>query len=238
MRTLDRLKALILILTAIYAANLLVGGALYGFIAPRLSWVIGIAVAVFILAAGAYNIGASDAGRKSTGVGVGTGDILAILVLALPLAFGIVVPTHTLDATDAARHGIELRYDGIGFAQRAIPDVGGRSVLDWATVVAASSDPQALDGQSAEFVGFVYHDTRTAASQFIVTRFAMPGRVVDAVAVGVVVESNAASQFADNDWVRVVGTFQQGELGGDKLPILIASDVIPSQQAQPPYLYP
>jgi len=237
-QALNGMKALILILTAMYVANLLVGGTLFEVIAPRLIGMSGLAVILFILVAGAYELGTSKDVQKQANSDAGGQEIAGILLVALPLVVGIAVPTQPLGAIEAARRGVVTRYSGGNLARLGNSDPADRTVLDWAQAIAANSEPQDVYGQKANVSGFVYHDPRAAANQFMLTRFAMACCVTDAFAVGVVVQAYDASQLKSDNWVLVQGTFREGQFADDSLPILVASEILPIQQPEQVYLYP
>ena len=87
-------------------------------------------------------------------------------------------------------------------------------------------------------IGFVYRDIRFKSDQLMVSRFTITCCVADALAIGVVVDSPKASQFAADSWVRVTGSFSKGELDGKAMPILMADTITPIQPPREPYLYP
>jgi putative membrane protein len=62
--------------------------------------------------------------------------------------------------------------------------------------------------------------------------------VADASAIGLVVQAENADQFADDSWVWVIGTFAEGQLDGDALPVLLADEITPVRPPEQPYLYP
>jgi uncharacterized repeat protein (TIGR03943 family) len=113
-----------------------------------------------------------------------------------------------------------------------------RTVLDWVEAMNSNPDASALDGQSADVIGFVYHDPRLAANQFIVARFAITCCVADAMAIGIVVESPRALELKSDSWVNVKGDFKAGNVNGQATPVLLANDILPVQQPEQPYLYP
>jgi putative membrane protein len=87
-------------------------------------------------------------------------------------------------------------------------------------------------------IGFVYRDPRFAENQFMVARFTITCCVADALAIGLVTEADDAADLPDDSWVRVEGTFAEGTLDGDAMPVLVAETVTPIEPPEHPYLYP
>jgi putative membrane protein len=235
-----RLRALILILTAIYLAQNLARGTLYYYIGPRFGWLAILAVILLIVIAGAYHL----VERREEGHDPSQEDertsAWPLVILALPLLLGVIVPARPLGASAAANRGITtgvaLPNAGQSVTLSVLP--GDRTVLDWARLIADNPDPAALDGQPADVVGFVYRDSRFAVDQLMVGRFTIACCVADALAVGVMVEADNAAQFPADTWVRVTGRFRAGEFDGEGMPVLLADTVEPVQPPEQPYLFP
>jgi uncharacterized membrane protein YcgQ (UPF0703/DUF1980 family) len=54
----------------------------------------------------------------------------------------------------------------------------------------------------------------------------------------VIVQSAQSAALPQDSWVRVKGTFQSQDFGGQRTPILVAESVQPTDQPEHPYLYP
>jgi putative membrane protein len=242
MRSTPRLKALVLILMGVFFAAILVNGKLYYYIGPRFSWLALLAVCLFILLAGAYNLVSRDVAAQKVEALVGEpdhdhGSVWPIAITAIPLVLAVVVPAHPLGADAISTRGISTGFSGRDQAAQS-NDSSARTVLDWAQAISANPDPAALDGQAADAIGFVYRDPRFGKDQFMLTRFAITCCVADALAIGVVVQSEKAPQLSVDSWVRVKGAFKAGMLDNVQLSVLVAQDVAPIQPPDQPYLYP
>jgi putative membrane protein len=274
-RTAIRLKALILILTAIFFAYKFVNGTLYYYIGPRFGWLTLVAVALLILIGGAYNLveGEGDPADDAPGEGVhahqghdhahqydghqhddhhdhSTHDHHAhhhspanwwpLLLVSLPLMLGTLVPAQPLGASAISNRGVNTEVAvAADETERTLTVVAGeRNVLDWVRAMSEDPDPAALDGEGADVIGFVYRDPRFAENQFMVARFTITCCVADALAIGLVAEADGAADLPDDSWVRVEGTFAEGSLDGDAMPVLVAETVTPIQPPEHPYLYP
>jgi len=245
-----RLQALLIILLAIFLAQKFWSGQLYYYIGPRFSWLSLLAVVLLIAIAGAYDL---TRGRGIADEGDDTDDtnhehsshhpeersVWPLALVALPLVLGVVVPPTPLGASAVSTRGLSTEVAVAADETSTLNIIPGeRNVLDWARAMSANPDPTALNGQQADVVGFVYRDARFDDGQFMVGRFTITCCVADALAIGLVVESDNAAGFKTDSWVRVTGTFDSGTFDGGEMPILYAESIIPVQQPEQPYLYP
>lgn len=243
-RTYRAVKALILVGLAIFFAHLLFSGKLYFYIAPRFAWLSLVAVVLFIALAQSYDpVGARAGPAGHEGERHHDPDHnrersrrspWPLLILATPLLLGVIVPAQPLGTDAVAARGL----NDIAFAADAANTLavvpGARNVLDWAMAMSRDPAPDALNGQEADVIGFVYRDPTFADDQFLVARFVLVCCVADANPVGLVVQWPGATQLALDSWVQVKGTFAQGE----PTPVLVARSVTPVQPPAQPYLYP
>ncbi len=246
-KLLNRLKALILILLAIFFFQKFYSGTLFYYIGPRFTWLAVVAAMLLIALAGSFNLvdlQHSEAGvplhRSEHDPGHEQANAWPLLIVALPLILGWLIPARPLGANAVPNRGISTSVataaDTAASTLTIVPSE--RNVLDWVRAMSQSPDPAALTGQQADVVGFVYRDVRFADNQFMVGRFTLTCCVADATAIGIVVQSEDSSQFAADSWVRVRGTFAEGVLDGNPLPVLFASEITPVEPPEQPYLFP
>jgi putative membrane protein len=246
----------VLILLAIFFAEKLVSGRLYYYIGPRFSWLSVLAIGLFIILANGYQPTARGGeGDEADGEADhahehdheqahdhshGSPTLWPIAVVALPLILGVLIPARPLGASAVSSRGVSTDYAASADRSDSTLSIvaSERNVLDWVEPFSADSDPAALTGQEADVVGFVYRDVRFADDQLMVARFTITCCVADASAIGLVVQAEDASQFANDSWVRVTGTFSEGQLDGDPMPVLLADAITPIQPPEQPYLYP
>ena len=95
-RTSDRLKALILIFTAIFFAEKIASGKLYLYINQRFVWLSGMAVGLLVMMAGAYRLtrDPSDHHDDHHSDGAHSTPAWGLVVVALPLILGTLVPAR------------------------------------------------------------------------------------------------------------------------------------------------
>ncbi|HMN62037.1 MAG TPA: TIGR03943 family protein, partial [Anaerolinea sp.] len=167
---------------------------------------------------------------------------LALWVIALPLLVGVLLPARPLGSLAAATRGMNtnapLTAGSAGGAQVNDLPSDQRSVLDWLRLFEQTSDPATLSGQAADVTGFIYHDIRLEGGQFMVARFSLTCCVADATAIGMVVAWPEAGKLPDNQWVRVRGPVETGQVEGKAVPLIRAQSVESIPQPEQPYLFP
>ncbi|MBI5928619.1 MAG: TIGR03943 family protein [Chloroflexi bacterium] len=262
--SLNVIKTFILLGLGLFFFERFATGKLYFYIAPRFWWLSVVAVILCFALAASFNLTKRDEKDEHDhghddhdhphdhehhhhkhdhdhehGHDHSHGNVLSVLVLAIPLVLGIMVAPKTLGANAIENRGISTDFavssDAAAKSLTIVP--GERNILDWARAIASTTEPEQFYGQEAEVVGFVYRDSRFADNQFMVARFTITCCVADALAVGVVVQSDDAASFAMDTWVKITGTFQASNFDGSELPALVATEITPTDQPDQPYLY-
>ncbi len=170
-----------------------------------------------------------------------SGSAQALIILFVPLLIAVLIPSHPLDANAASTRGMNVSTPLIGSSSQtrqfeAAADT--RNILDWIRIFNSGTAPTPYLGQTAKVTGFVYHDPRLPANQFIVSRFVITCCTADASAIGMIVTWGQSSTLKENAWIEVKGPVQSAQLGGQPIPLIEAVLVQPVQQPQQPYLYP
>jgi len=164
----------------------------------------------------------------------------ALVILIVPLLIGILIPVHPLDATAASTRGMNVSAPLVGSSQtrefQSAADT--RNILDWIVIFNSTNDLSPYVGQMARVTGFVYHDPRLPANQFIVSRFVITCCTADASAIGMIVNWDQSATLKESSWVEVKGPVQASKLGGLPIPLIEASYVQSTPQPDQPYLYP
>lgn len=167
--------------------------------------------------------------------------VWGLIVIALPVLLGILIPARPLGTSAIANKGVNTNAPIAAGSSAAVTlDIApeSRSVLDWVRVFNYESNPTVFNGQLADVVGFVYHDPRLPEGQFLVGRFALNCCVADATAIGMAVAWPDEDNLADNSWVRVRGAVQAAALNGKPLPLINAATIEQVAEPEQPYLYP
>ena len=164
----------------------------------------------------------------------------AIVIIAIPVVLGLLVPARPLGASAISNRGIgssaPSSAGGVAQAQRVA--VGPKNILDWLREFSVAADLNTFSGQAVDLTGFVYRDPRNAPNQFWVSRFTISCCVADAAAIGLLVQTDQASSLKNDSWVRVTGKLGVGEFDGEKLPMVVPDKIEPTEQPEQPYLYP
>jgi putative membrane protein len=158
----------------------------------------------------------------------------------VPLVLGVVIPARPLGATAVSTRGMttDVAISSVADTSTLTIIPSERNLLDWVRAINALSDPASLNGQEADVVGFVYRDPRFTEDQFMVGRFTLTCCVADALAIGLVVQSDQTEALQPDTWVRIKGAFQAGNAAGEIIPILIANEIVRVEEPDQPYLYP
>jgi putative membrane protein len=166
---------------------------------------------------------------------------MALVLLGIPLIFGVIVPARPLSTASLSTRGMSLSAP-VSIGQQSIntmeiaPD--DRTVLDWIKIFNYEKDLTTYLDTDANVIGFVYHDPRLSSGQFMVGRFTVTCCVADAFAIGMAVDWTDSAKLEDNTWVNVTGTVEVLEIDGQKVPLIRAETVRPIQAPEQPYLYP
>ncbi len=237
-------KAGILLLFTIFLSLKYLSGKIFDYISPRFGWLAILASGLFVVIAVAYirsdphpeeEMDHDHEGGHSHRI-----TKWPLIIVAVPVVLGIIIPAHPLGATDVANQGVstDISAPSVDLQSSLTIIPSQRNVLDWVRAMGANPDPAALNGQQADLIGFVYRDVRFNTDQFMVARFAVSCCVADARAMGVVVQSNQADKYLTGAWVSVKGTFISGTLNNSPIPVITAGEITPVSQPVQPYLYP
>ncbi len=171
-----------------------------------------------------------------------SGSRWAIAIVSIPLLLGFIIPSKPLDSNVIQSRGISNDAFFISNPNQEALELSApadqRNILDWVRAFNYSEDPREFAGQTADVIGFVYHDPRLPDHQFLVSRLTVTCCVADAFAIGMVVDWPQAAEMADNAWVHVRGEVQTVELEGRTLPLIIADSIKDTDPPAQPYLFP
>ncbi|QYK51419.1 MAG: TIGR03943 family protein [Anaerolineales bacterium] len=244
-RTHKILQAVILFGLSAFLFYKIVSGTLYFYINARFTWLVVLGGAVFLgLAFFAWPRKSASHAHEHEDHDHGhahSRSVWPLTILSIPLALGFLVPSRPLDSS---------ALDTRGLTTNALMSVGGqtavqldqpsdqRNVLDWVRAFNFAADPVIYEGEPADVIGFVYQDPRLPEGQFLVGRFAVSCCAADAFAIGMIVQSDEAHQWAANQWVHVNGTIQVSHLDGVAVPLIVAESIKEVSIPPQPYLFP
>ena len=241
----EYLKMVILFLLAGLFIQKYLSGNLYNYISPRFGWLAVLAAVLFAMMAVSFLNSEPDHEDHEVNPDYDhqhehNVSKWPVILVSIPLALGIFVPSHPLGASQVANQGISTDISApssdLQTSLKVIP--AERNVLDWVRAIGADPDPAALNDQKVDVIGFVYRDVRFATDQFMVARYAISCCVADARAMGLVVQTEDAGQHAAGEWIRVQGHFVAGDLDHNPIPVIVVDSIVPVDQPAQPYLYP
>jgi len=167
-----------------------------------------------------------------------------IFVLAIPLALALLIPARPLSANAVSTRGTTYTAPG---SLPAAPSEGvfsitpdERNILDWLRAFNTGKDVNALVGERANVIGFVYRDDKNFPGQntFMVGRFVITCCAADAFPIGIPVDWDDAAQLTDDTWVQVQGVVESIELNNVNIPLIRADSVEILSTPDQPYLFP
>jgi uncharacterized repeat protein (TIGR03943 family) len=238
-QAMEYVKSFVLLGLAGYFIYIILAGTLDNYINVRFAWLTYLAVALFALL-GAITL-RSALNRESNHLTSDHTPISwsVILIMALPLILGTLVPSRALGA-EALQGNINLRVGSIDVATTVQKDPLERNVLDWIMLFSQPGTlPAEFDGQQADFIGFVITEPTHPDDHFILARSVVRCCVVDLSGLGIPVYMlDLPTEIQDDQWVRVRGTFQAGTFDDQKTPILQVTQLDLIDAPEQEYLYP
>lgn len=161
-----------------------------------------------------------------------------LLLVALPLVLGTLVPSRPLGA-DAIDGNIAMTAANTTTTTTAFTiNPLDRNVLDWLRIFNSIGDYEEVSGEPADLIGFVYREPSFGEDRFMVARFTLSCCVADASAIGVPVAWAGTDELTADTWIRVQGTFLIDDFREDRVPVLQATSIETIEQPKHPYLYP
>jgi uncharacterized repeat protein (TIGR03943 family) len=231
-------------IVAILLHRLLTGTLVY-YINPRYEWLTWVAVAglgaMALALTGTAWRRARDS-RRPHGMQVGWS---ALAVLALPVALGM-APEQPLGSAALGNREVAVASlpptaltskTGRRVTRVAAAEPAARSMLDWLVEFHVADDPKRFAGQGAQITGFVHRDVHLGPDQVQLSRFLLSCCVADATPIGIVAQASELATVPDDQWLTVTGRFAVGEIGGERMPVLVADEVVPIEPPPVPYLY-
>jgi uncharacterized repeat protein (TIGR03943 family) len=230
-------QGLMLIALSLFLAGKLINGKLTWYI--NLRFIPLTVLAIILLAVMAQMIFTSSRKRNSDDDHVHTSSG-NLLILLIPILIGVLLPARPLDSSAVDTKGVNVNAPLIANTTATEFEAAAdrRNILDWMRIFNYEKDLTPYLNQKAKIIGFVYHDDRLAADQFLVSRFVISCCAADAFAVGIPVQWDGASEFEANTWVQVEGPVEAAEFNGQKTPLVLASSVETVRAPEQPYLFP
>ena len=119
--------------------------------------------------------------------------------------------------------------------KNGIIEVADTDYVQWYTDL--KDDPNKYEGKAIKVKGQVFRMDGFAKDEFVPVRMSMFCCVADLEPVGFLCKYKDAQKWADNAWVYVTATVHMGEYGGDKMPILYATELAKAEKPKDEYVY-
>jgi uncharacterized repeat protein (TIGR03943 family) len=165
---------------------------------------------------------------------------IALVIFALPVAVGFLVPAQPLSISAASQRGVEVASLG-GLEGPPRFDVSrppeAYTIKDWVKAFHVDPEPARHAGKPVRVTGFVYREDRLPADWFLVARFVVKCCAVDAQPVGLPVRGSGGAPPERGRWVSVEGRWDVADVGGQRRAVIAATTVVPVERPDQPYLY-
>lgn len=203
-------------------------GTMSRFLGPRTYWVAWFGAVTLLMAGAATALNAF----RSPGTRAGRADWAGVILLSIPIALVLALPSPQLGAQAASRKAV-----GVGALSSFVPPPpkGGKLGLEeihYAGLSREYADQVGItEGADVDLVGFVTHPKKAKDGTYSLTRFYISCCAADAVPYSVPVQ--AAEDLDDDTWLKITGTLGRGTQGFVVTPTAIEEIKEPSS----PYLY-
>jgi len=229
-----RVVALLVASFGAYLVYVVASGAVYFYIHP-IYVIPTLATGVVLLAASALGF----PGRRETSGHAGPSPVTVVLA-AVPLAVGLLLPAKPLGVSTAAQRGVDATplgriADFPEFRVDRRPET--YTIKDWVQTLQADPEPERQSGKPVRLTGFVYRDDRLPSDWFLVARFVVQCCAVDAQPIGLPVRLSAGEIPGAGVWVAVTGTWVVAEVRGERRAVIVPTAVTPTARPDQPYLY-
>ncbi len=209
-------------------------GALYFYIHPI--YIVPVVVTGVVLLAVAVLGGAAPSAATERALPVR----LALALLALPVAVGVVLPARPLGLSMAAQRGVDAmpfgRLDDVPeFTVSTRPET--YTIKDWVRAQQADPEPGHHAGKAVRVTGFVYRDDRLPRDWFVVARFMVQCCAVDAQPIGLPVRLDGGELPAAGSWVAIAGSWDVADVRGERRAVIAPTSVTSTERPDQPYLY-
>ena len=210
---------------------LLLSGRSFLYLSDRTDWVVPMGAIILTIAV---------AGRLRSARGprpepLKRSDAWRLGAIVLPVVATVALPPASLGSYATSRRST---FVSSGYTSSAADiESGELTLVDVAGAIRSEDAMKALvkrAGSEVSFVGFVTRDAGMPADEFMLSRFLVSCCVADALSIQVRIVGAPPGELAEDDWVRVTGAMYP--LGREV--IVDASDVVPVDRPQRPYLNP
>lgn len=246
--SLRRWWGVILILVAVSATVWLAATQqLVLYIHPRYV-VFTVVMAVIALVIGVLSVAVRPADTEGTAPRRGWSRVVGGLALFLSGAMAltlVLVPPTTLSSATASQR--DIVGSTVGSDSQNVDEVENAddeliasfTVVDWASLLRQTSDPNFYANKKADVVGFITPSEDDPSNIFYVSRFTVTCCAVDAQPAGVAVYApDWQNEFEVDAWIEIVGSFEINPSSRSDLPLVLVPEKMTAvERPSEPYLY-
>lgn len=203
-------------------------GTMSRFLGPRTYWVAWFGAATLLLTGAITGLHA----LRSPGPRAGRADWAGVVLLTIPMALVLALPSPQLGAQAASRKAV-----GVGALSSFVPPpVSGGEIgleeIHYGGISRAYADQVGIvEGAEVDLTGFVTHPKNAKDGTFSLTRFYISCCAADAVPYSVPIQADA--DLADDTWLKVTGTLRRGKGGF----VVTPTEIEEIEEPSSPYLY-
>lgn len=201
------------------------------YVSTRTKWVVPVGAIVMTAAA----IGRLASARSADPKPIARREAWVLGLMIVPVVVVLALPPTSLGSFSLSRRssfvrtGVTVSAEDIASGPLTLVDIASSPVTELGRKALAQRA-----GEQVTFDGFVAVYPDTPSDEFLLTRYVITCCVADATTAQVRVVNVTPGQFAEDDWVRVSGTFYPL---GDVV-IVDASRITKIQRPKNPYLTP
>ncbi len=174
-------------------------------------------------------------------------NTLTCLLFIFPIVLYFVVNPGGLDSFATEKKGINIKITKPqdewqkDLLTHYLEDKGKYQKLNlFQLLIVTQNNPTRANGMGVVTEGFIYKDKTMKPGQFALVRFYVFCCAADAQPVGVLVNTENADSFKENQWVQVKGKVQipkEDKGNGNSFLIIAAEKIMPMAKPNDPYLY-
>ncbi|WP_368504153.1 TIGR03943 family protein [Alkalihalophilus sp. As8PL] len=261
-------KAIILLLFAVFIFILHETGEIVRFINPNYLYFSQIASVIFlflffvqvprIFTSSEYDhseCGPWGCSHEDEGGGITVKTLLTYGLIILPLLTGFLLPYKDFGAAEALKRGISYSTHDHGHVEvhdellvhqmdEGVQEIVKQPILEFdnenfvSYIRAVTSYPVNFVGKQILIEGFILEDDSFTNKHTVITRFLVTHCVADAHAAGLVIEEGSILGIHENTWVRIKGELNVKKSDSGLIPIITVSSWEEIHPPMDPYVYP
>ncbi len=226
-----KLNQLLLVAASLYVLRLAVTDKLILYIHPRYV-IFTIVMAVIALVLSVISFG-------STKSKLPIRNALIYIPFALIVISGLIFVPKSLSSYSVSQRSVDNSLTSSGRAEDTLSYYGGSSknlsLVDWSRLLVRNTNPDYYTNKEVDVIGFLYDDG--SDDSFQIARFVVTCCTVDAQPTGLQVSKpNWASNYEQDEWLRIVGTIKEVGAGQDKKLMLVPDSIEKVEEPDNPYV--